>query len=294
MVIVFTDDTANKHSISAKEIRAVAEAARIFGYRVYTIPPNFDECETAENALAYVPHFDSRVLGVWNGFIPTVERYEAIYNAALQKNIQLVNTPHQHRTAMEFDKFYPLLSDLTPKSIIIEDESGLDKTSSEIGFPVFIKGAVKSDKEDGWNAVVAHDMDALRTITSRLFKRDYRTRGKVIIRELVKLKEIAVSPNGFPISREYRAFFFKGQLQAYGFYWDDYDDPEGKSSEVQQEIMRLGQEATKRLQVPFIAVDVGQLQSGEWIIIEVGDGQFTGLSHIPILELWSKVKDFTI
>jgi len=40
-------------------------------------------------------------------------------------------------------------------------------------------------------------------------------------------------------------------------------------------------------------VDVGQLESGEWIVIEVGDGQFAGLSQVSVLELWSKLKDIS-
>jgi hypothetical protein len=50
--------------------------------------------------------------------------------------------------------------------------------------------------------------------------------------------------------------------------------------------------AAARLNVPFIAVDVGQLESGDWIVIETGDAQFCGLSHVPVLELWGKIKDF--
>ncbi|MHC0064411.1 ATP-grasp domain-containing protein [Nostoc sp. UIC 10890] len=49
--------------------------------------------------------------------------------------------------------------------------------------------------------------------------------------------------------------------------------------------------ASERLGVPYIAIDIGQLESGEWIVIETADAQFAGLSHIPALELWNKLKD---
>ncbi|MEH2086851.1 ATP-grasp domain-containing protein [Nostoc sp.] len=48
---------------------------------------------------------------------------------------------------------------------------------------------------------------------------------------------------------------------------------------------------SERLGVPYIAIDIGQLESGEWIVIETADAQFAGLSHIPPLELWNKLKD---
>lgn len=42
----------------------------------------------------------------------------------------------------------------------------------------------------------------------------------------------------------------------------------------------------------YPSVDVGQLDTGDWIVIEIGDGQFSGLSQIPVLNLWSKIKDW--
>jgi hypothetical protein len=90
----------------------------MLGCRIYPIPVNFDECETAENALAYLPGFASPVVSLWAGYIPSVERYTAIFDSAAAKGVYLINTPSQHQTAMEFDKFYPLLRELTPDSVI--------------------------------------------------------------------------------------------------------------------------------------------------------------------------------
>ena len=79
MLVVLSEATNEKSSRNQRELAEITEAARLFGCRVYTIPPNFDECKTAENALAYVPEFDSPVACVWVGFIPELERYQAIY-----------------------------------------------------------------------------------------------------------------------------------------------------------------------------------------------------------------------
>jgi hypothetical protein len=38
-----------------------------------------------------------------------------------------------------------------------------------------------------------------------------------------------------------------------------------------------------------MSVDVAQLETDEWIVIEVGDGQFSGLSQIQPLNLWKKL-----
>jgi len=138
-------------------------------------------------------------------------------------------------------------------------------------------------------------MDDLQTIAAKTLKRPHRSRGKVIVRELVQLKQLATDPNGFPISREYRAFVYKGELLKYGFYWDEYEDHGISTQEIQSAIEHLVSQVTTVVDVPFLSIDIAQLAvSEEWIVIELGDSQFTGLSQIPVLELWSKIKDFKL
>ena len=36
-------------------------------------------------------------------------------------------------------------------------------------------------------------------------------------------------------------------------------------------------------------LDVGQLETGAWIVIEANDAQFSGLGNIPALRLYSKL-----
>ena len=40
---------------------------------------------------------------------------------------------------------------------------------------------------------------------------------------------------------------------------------------------------------PYIAVDIGQTENGDWIVIETGDAQFSGVSQTPLLPLWNKL-----
>jgi len=39
--------------------------------------------------------------------------------------------------------------------------------------------------------------------------------------------------------------------------------------------------------VPYVAIDVRQVEDGAWTIIEAGDAQFAGHSQISLLKLWS-------
>lgn len=276
---------------SAREIVAVTEVARLLGCAVYTIPPDFERCETAENALAHVPPRRPAAPGVWVGYIPSPERYRAIYDAARAKGITLPNAPEQHRTAMEFDAFYPLLADLTPPSVIIRSVEECAGAGASLGYPVFVKGVVQSRKARGWRACVADNQDELERLTANLLELDNRSRGRVIVRRLVRLRHSRTSGEGFPAGREFRYFLYQGRILASGYYWDGEDPLATLTPEETTTVSELAQRAAVRLGVPYVAIDVGQMENGAWTVIEAGDAQFTGHSQIPLLMLWSRLRD---
>lgn len=295
MVVVLSEDSfVDPNTINGRELRATVEAARLLGCRIYPIPTDFEVCETAENALAYLPEFEPPVVGIWAGYIPAVERYAAIYQAASLKGVRLINTPAEYETAMEFDKFYPLLGDLTPDSVVMSNMDDLAGIEARLDFPVFVKGAIKSNKDQGWAACMARDGGELAVIARGLLAREGRSRGKIIVRRLVRFRTFATDPQSFPIGREYRVFVHRDEILAFGFYWDEYRDPTTLTRADEAAIKALSIEAARRVGTPFIAVDIGQLENGDWIVIEVSDGQFAGLSHVGVLELWSKLKDIAI
>lgn len=294
MIVVLSEDSfVDRNTINGRELHATIDAARMYGCRIYPIPPNFDVCETAENALAYLPSFDPAVIGIWAGYIPSIDRYRAIYEAALVKGVRLVNSPAEHQTAMEFDKFYPLLSDLTAESAIVTTTDGVAEASTSLGFPVFVKGAVKSNKDKGLSACIATNVEQLVNIATDLLSHERRSRGRIIVRRLVKFRIVATDAQSFPLGREYRVFVHDNNVLALGFYWDEHEDSEPLSVDEEKEIISLSIEVAHRVGTPFIAIDVGQLESGKWIAIEVSDGQFAGLSHVGVLQLWSKLKDLS-
>ncbi|HEX8666140.1 MAG TPA: ATP-grasp domain-containing protein [Beijerinckiaceae bacterium] len=295
MIVVLSEDSfVDPNTINGRELRATVEAARMFGCRIYPIPPSLEECGTAEDALAYLPAFDPPVPGVIAGYIPTTDHYSAVYEAAAAKGVRLVNTPSQHQTAMEFDKFYPLLAELTPESVVVSSLDDLLPSAEDLQFPVFVKGAVKSNKDQGWAACVAHNLTELEAIAANLFARQRRSRGRIILRRLVKFRSLATDRQGFPIGREYRAFIYRNEIIALAFYWDEYRDSSALTDSDRSAIERLSLEASRRLGAPYVALDIGQLEDGNWIVIEASDGQFAGLSHVGLFELWSKLADIKI
>jgi hypothetical protein len=93
------------------------------------------------------------------------------------------------------------------------------------------------------------------------------------------------------MGREFRCFIYHQQLLKYGYYWDGQDDLKQLTKLEENQVLNLAILASQRLRVPYVAIDIGQLETGEWIVIETADAQFAGLSQIPALELWSKLQD---
>ncbi|MGB3509966.1 MAG: ATP-grasp domain-containing protein [Microcoleaceae cyanobacterium] len=293
MIVLTEDSTKDFYSASANDLKIATEAAKIMGYQVHYIPEDFSICETAENALAHIPKQPQETLGLWIGYIPTPERYQAIYNTAIRKGIKLLNSPEQHLTVQEFDRAYPKLLDLTPESIIITNQSECQTIIERLEFPVFVKGVVQSKKAKGWKACIAENLAELEILTQELLTQENGARGRVVVRKLVKFKYSRYAENGFPLGREYRVFIYREQILGWGYYWEGEDRLKKLSPNEEKQVLELAIAAAKNLNVPYISVDIGQLENDEWIVIETGDPQFSGVSQIPLLQLYKKILELS-
>jgi hypothetical protein len=278
-------------SASASDIRHATECAGRVGCRIFSIPRDFERCRDAAGAMACLPELAEPAAAVWIGYIPDFERYTAIHNEASRRGVRLPNTPSEHRIAMQLDVSLPLLGDITPESVVIDDPDRCAKNAEKLGFPLFVKGTVQSRKSMGRRACVAEDREQLQSIVSALFELPSRTRGRVVIRRFVKLRHERTTAGGMAVGREYRIFVLRGLVLALGYYWEGEDRLSALSASEEHTVKSLALEAARRTAVPYLAVDIGQLDSSEWIVVEIGDGQFAGLSQVNGLKLWNALKE---
>jgi hypothetical protein len=276
-------------SASLRDITHATEAARFAGWQVYSIPQDLPEGVSADDALWHIPRQPEIVPGVWIGYIPLPSHYEQIYEAALSRNIRLLNSPEQFRRAEEFDRFYPFIADLTAESRCVSGMVECEEAAQQLGYPVFLKGTIQSQKAKGIGSCVAHDPEQLATIATALLGNHRRSLGTIIVRKLLDLRHSRIGPGGFPFGREYRVFVHAGHVVGLGFYWEGEDELAALDPTEREQVSGLALEAFRRLEVPYLTVDVGQTRQGDWIVIEVGDGQFSGLSQIPVHQLWTRL-----
>ena len=78
-----------------------------------------------------------------------------------------------------------------------------------------------------------------------------------------------------------------GRVLARGYYWEGDDPLRALTVSEEDAVVSLAREAAHRLAVSYVAVDIGQLESGEWLVIETGDAQFSGICQASLLGLWN-------
>jgi hypothetical protein len=265
--------------ISSGDTVGCTRAALALGLPVHFLPAA-TSLGPEDDVLGALAPVEQPGPAVWLGYIPTPERYAQVYEAARERGLHLLNDPEAHLRALEFPRAWPHLRGLTPESRVIDSPEQVDEALAALGLPVFIKGTVLSRKSYGWKACVAETPGEARTLVEKLLRTTRFSREHVVLRRFVPLRRTGESLEGFPCAREYRLFLLRGEVVAEGYYWP-FGDPFGPlTAEELEQVRGLAREAARRLSVPLLAVDVAQAEDGSWLIIEVGDPQFAGLSHI--------------
>ncbi len=253
------------------ERHGVAHAARALGHRVVELPRGAMELPMDPGGFEW-------------GFLycdtPTLERYQALHTSARAKNVTLLNDVMQHAEAMELDRVVTALGALTARTAVVSRVEEVRAALTKVSLPVFTKGAVQSHKALGWDACVAQTFEETEAQVETLLSMPAQSRARVLLREVLPLRRTGQSAEKFPTAREYRLFVLDADILALGFYWPG-GDPFGALTERElREIHELAHEAAVRTKVPWLCVDVGQLEDGTWRIIETQDPCCSALSSV--------------
>lgn len=133
--------------------------------------------------------------------------------------------------------------------------------------------------------------DAIQLQRHLLEDPEYEQQG-IIFREFVHLKIVEKSQvNDQHFYNEWRFFFYKENLLCYGYYWVNAENIP-TNDQLPLEAIEFSKKMAKIMskKTNFFVIDIGQLETGEWIVIECNDGQQSGLSNCDPHELYSNLK----
>ncbi|MBI4509059.1 MAG: ATP-grasp domain-containing protein [Deltaproteobacteria bacterium] len=164
----------------------------------------------------------------------------------------------------------------------------VDDIDGLLGWPVFVKGARQTSRHRA-SLHIAEGPDAYRKLLE-LWRHDPILHWQTVVcRKYLRLRRIdGDSGDRVPPAFELRAFFWRGQLAGLGRYWWDAP-PYQVTPKEESDAVAIASEAARRLDVPFLVVDVGQDVDGRWWVIECNDAQEAGHAGVSPFALWQAI-----
>lgn len=233
-------------------------------------------------ALRSVRKAFEREQGIYRGWMLTPSDYAVLYEALLEKNIELINTPQQYKFCHYLPESYETIKDFTPKTTYkkLEKPFDIDDFKDELAVfghhPIIVKDYVKSQKHYWTEACFiphADDLKQVEKVVSKFLElQDTDLNEGLVFREYVDLEKLTThSKSGMPLTKEFRLFVKHGKVIETFKYWDegDYENVEAKLQHFQNILPKI--------QSNFFSMDIAKQNNGDWIIVELGDGQTAGL-----------------
>ena len=205
---------------------------------------------------------------------------------------KLINSYSQHRYLADMGNWYRDLQGITFDTWVRFE----DVPSN--AWPCVLKGETNSKKWQWTTHMFAKSAVAARDVEKRLQEDGLLCDQTVYFRRYVPLEKVceSVLTAGPPITREFRFFVCDGQVLTGGFYWSGFlpeDMPEPDPSEVPQSFLK---EVIERVgaNARFYVIDVAKTASGQWIVVELNDGQMSGLSSNKPKDLYRRLKEVVL
>ena len=245
--------------------------------------------EEIEAAKHYFPIVNRRTLIPKNSLV--IPRYTALpFNKELEDDVinlgsKLINTHEQHVYVADIQNWYQHIAEFTPytwfKMSQLPEEG-----------PFILKGATNSKKHLFSTHMFAKNKNEAMRVFGNLTADGYIGEQAIYARKYIPLRKLCDSiADGPPISEEYRFFVLDGNIVGKGFYWSTYED------DIEQEVSPdfvpkdFLFEIIDRIQsyIRFFVVDVARTEDGNWIVVELNDGQQSGLSAVNPNELYYSI-----
>jgi len=186
---------------------------------------------------------------------------------------RLINDCAKHRYIADLQNYVYDLQELTPRTW-----NNVYSLPENISF--VLKGETNSRKSNWKKDMFAPSKKEAIEIYGRLLDDSLIGHQQIYVREYVPLMKYLDGVNGMPVTKEFRFFVAYGLILSGEYYWQNYIDDLPEKPDVNEVPQTFLQQVIDRVgnQSNFYTIDVGQTQQGDWIVIELNEGQQAGLS----------------
>lgn len=158
-----------------------------------------------------------------------------------------------------------------------------------------VKGETNSKKLQWDKKMLARTKSDASRIASDLIDDGGLLGQDIVYRPFVQLRTFDVAMNELPITNEWRFFMWNEDVLAHGYYWSEMAEPEvAAQAEIDEAGFDLVRRASKILspQVTFYVLDIAQKHDGDWMVVEINDGQMSGLSGCDANALYRRLSEY--
>ena len=235
-------------------------------------------------------------LTIYRGWMMKPELYRVFYELLEEQGIILINSPEEYEHYHVLPNWYKEFENDTAQSWWTASDSIKEATRLADGLegPYIVKDYVKSRKHEWYDACfIANAADQHNTekiITNFIIRQGDDLAGGVVLRQFIPLKPIGFHEvSGMPMAEEYRVFVFAGKILAIDDYWTSTHQVHLTEEEYQW-IEKLAQ----TLKSNFVAMDLARKADGNLMIMELGDGQVSGLQQIEAAGFYQALEESDI
>ena len=238
-------------------------------------------------AAKHFPTVESRMV-CGNSLV--VARYSALpFYEELDRDLRLigsrlVNAVEEHQWISTFD-YYQELKSFTPET--------WDETSIHLckhNGPFVVKGKRSSKKWQWKTRMFARTKREALKLGARLKEDSEIQEQGVVYRRYVPLKTFELGRNGLPYTNEWRFFYLGTALLNVGYYWSGGECL--RQATLSEECMALAQriaDIASRF-TTFFTLDLAATAEGDWILIEINDGQMAAPAEHDLDALYGNLK----
>ena len=244
------------------------------------------------NRVPKLPQNSYKTMLIYRGWILSPEKYQTLYDNLLSQGYVLINDFNQYINCHLLPNWYEKVINYTPYS---EWTTNLDDTSiieilSHFGkSPLIVKDYVKSRKHEWHEACYienAFEIESSLKIIHTFLERQEPLTGGLVLRKYIELLPIGYhEKSNLRLSREYRVFYLFGKVLCIIDYWGRLSNSIDFNTNEYQWVQSFGDIFDSN----FFTIDFARKIDGSLIVIEIGDGQVSGLQGFNEKIFYSKL-----
>lgn len=276
MIILFPSEPFSPKEVDSS-FKSEYEAAKLVGFEVFLF--DHDEMATTGNLISNLQYnggdYEEIILRSW---MLKAEYYGCLLVGLLEKNYKLINGFNEYLNCHYFTNAYPIIHDHTSKAWWTFEWENMSNTNTidwkpmrdYLGGDVLIKDYVKSEKGNPDLFILNKELKN-HEFYDRVLK-FIEARGKLfnkglVFKEVVELKKYEGQTN------EWRMFFLNKKL----LLCNQNSDNPVDVTPPDKDMINGFTELAKKVNSNFFTMDIARTEHGSWMILELGDGQVSGL-----------------